>query len=254
MGQNHLRNVIDRQKVGRNLLVMAAIALFLAFINPYQATGQMIFPFALLYWFTMILIGGAFAEVGMWIYKRQFPNAPDWGQVIIASFVSALAVSAFIILIESVFNRGIPIAYWPSVYGLVFVISVAISVISYITQLAFESPAVTDTGFDPVKTFLQRLPVKFHSADLYAIASEDHYLRVYTSLGDDLILMRLADAERELSGADGARVHRSWWIAKDGITEEKKQDGRSRLILPDNTEVPVSRSYRARAKDAGLIG
>lgn len=245
--------MIDTKKIGRSALVMAAIALFLAFINPYQATGQMIFPLALLYWFTMIVLGGVFAEVGMSLYTRQFPNAPIWGMLAVAAIVSALAVSGFIILIETLFNDGVPLAYWPQVYGLVFVISAAISVVSYITERALDAPQIENAPADPAKTFLQRLPVKFHSADLYAIASEDHYLRVYTSLGDDLILMRLADAERELSGANGARVHRSWWIAKSGITDEKKKDGRSLLILPNGTEVPVSRGYRAKAKDAGLI-
>jgi hypothetical protein len=245
--------VIDLQKYGRDLLVMAVIAVFLTFINPYQATGGMIFPLALLYWFAMIFIGGSFAEIGMWVHKRLLPNAPNWGQIVVAAFVSALAVTAFIIITETLFNQGIPITYWLSVYGLVFVISVAITLISFLTKRAFDTPAAADTNSDPTQTFLQRLPVKFHSASLHAIASEDHYLRVYTSLGDDLILMRLADAERELQGADGARVHRSWWIAKAGVTDEKKQDSRSLLILPNGTEVPVSRSYRAKAKEAGLI-
>jgi DNA-binding LytR/AlgR family response regulator len=76
---------------------------------------------------------------------------------------------------------------------------------------------------------------------------------VHTSLGEELILMRLADAVRELEGAEGLQVHRSWWIAKSGITDEKRVDGRSLLVLPNGTEVPVSRSYRAKAKAEGLI-
>ena len=63
----------------------------------------------------------------------------------------------------------------------------------------------------------------------------------------------LADAVRELTQVDGLQVHRSWWVAKIGVTDEKKSDGRSFLILPTGTEVPVSRSYRAKAKDVGLI-
>ena len=106
---------------------------------------------------------------------------------------------------------------------------------------------------NPIATFLERLPVKYRTAELHAISSEDHYLRVHTNLGEELILMRLADAVRELSGADGLQVHRSWWISKSGITDEKRVDGRSLLILPSGTEVPVSRSFRPKAKEAGLI-
>ena len=61
------------------------------------------------------------------------------------------------------------------------------------------------------------------------------------------------DAVRELAGADGLQVHRSWWVARQGIQDEKRIDGRSFLVLPSGTEVPVSRSYRAKAKEAGLI-
>ena len=100
---------------------------------------------------------------------------------------------------------------------------------------------------------MERLPVKFRTAELHAISSEDHYLRVHTSLGEEMILMRLADAVRELSGSEGLQVHRSWWVAKSGVTDEKRVDGRSLLILPSGTEVPVSRSYRGKAKDAGII-
>ena len=52
------------------------------------------------------------------------------------------------------------------------------------------------------------------AAELYAIESEDHYLRVHTSAGQELILMRLADAVRELAGVEGLQTHRSWWVAR----------------------------------------
>ena len=35
--------------------------------------------------------------------------------------------------------------------------------------------------------------------------AEDHYLRLHTSKGQDLILMRLSDAIAELEGIEGAR-------------------------------------------------
>ncbi|MEO1643217.1 MAG: LytTR family DNA-binding domain-containing protein, partial [Pseudomonadota bacterium] len=149
---------------------------------------------------------------------------------------------------------GVPTRYWLSVYGLVLVISIAITLVTFTVDKAFgPKEEAQPSNANPTETFMARLPVKYRTATLFAISSEDHYLRVHTSLGEELILMRLADAERELSGADGLRVHRSWWIAKDGITDERKDSGRSFLILPSGTEVPVSRSYRPKAKEAGYI-
>ena len=48
----------------------------------------------------------------------------------------------------------------------------------------------------PPPRFRLRLPAKLAGADLWAVEAEDHYLRLHTSKGDDLILMRLADASR----------------------------------------------------------
>jgi DNA-binding LytR/AlgR family response regulator len=138
-------------------------------------------------------------------------------------------------------------------YAYVLVISLIVTTGAYVRDAMINKSEAPESGETPVTTFLDRLPVKFRTAELHAISSEDHYLRVHTSLGEELILMRLADAVRELSGADGLQVHRSWWVAKSGVTEEKRVDGRSLLVLPSGTEVPVSRSYRNKAKDAGLI-
>ena len=39
----------------------------------------------------------------------------------------------------------------------------------------------------------------------------DHYVEAFTTAGSTLVLMRFADAVSELEGADGLRVHRSYW-------------------------------------------
>jgi DNA-binding LytR/AlgR family response regulator len=76
---------------------------------------------------------------------------------------------------------------------------------------------------------------------------------VVTSLGSELILMRLSDAERELAGVDGLRVHRSWWVSRKGIAESRREGGKIVLTLKSGDEVPVSRSYQDAVKDAGLV-
>lgn len=138
-------------------------------------------------------------------------------------------------------------------YAYVMVISLIVTTGAFVMDMLKAQSESTSEDSNPVESFLGRLPVKYRTADLHAISSEDHYLRVHTSLGEELILMRLADAVRELSGADGLQVHRSWWVAKTSVTDEKRVDGRSLLVLPSGTEVPVSRSYRGKAKEAGFI-
>ncbi len=90
---------------------------------------------------------------------------------------------------------------------------------------------------------LDRLPRRLQGAELHAIQAEDHYLRVYTSEGSDLILLRMADALSELDGVSGARTHRSWWVARSAIDSVWRGNGRAELTLKGDIVAPVSRSY-----------
>ena len=105
---------------------------------------------------------------------------------------------------------------------------------------------------DVVARFMQRLPVKYRTAELWAVSSEDHYLRVHTSLGEELILMRLADAMRDLGGTDGLQTHRSWWVAKAGVADARREGGKLYLVLKSGKAAPVSRTHASAVKQAGL--
>ncbi len=101
--------------------------------------------------------------------------------------------------------------------------------------------------------FLDRMPARLAGGEIYAVQADDHYLRIRTSKGSDLILMRLTDAIGELEGIEGAQTHRSWWVAKDGIDKVKRADGRVTLVLKDGTEAPVSRPNVRALRDSGWI-
>jgi len=103
----------------------------------------------------------------------------------------------------------------------------------------------------PAARFPDRLPLKLRGARIRAVESEDHYLRVHTDRGSDLILMRLSDALAELEGLEGAQTHRSWWVAKDAVRGVKRGDGRATLTLEEGLEAPVSRRYAKALRDAG---
>ena len=69
-----------------------------------------------------------------------------------------------------------------------------------------------------------------------------------TTKGRDLILMRLSDAEAELAGYPGMRVHRSWWVARSGVDGIETAGDRMTIRLVSGTEVPVSRANRAAVR------
>lgn len=122
-----------------------------------------------------------------------------------------------------------------------------------LTVLIQRTPAQTHAApaGAPAPVFLQRLPAKLRGADLYAIEAEDHYLRLHTSRGEDLILMRLADALGELEGMEGAQVHRSWWVARVAVVEAERGAGRASLTLKSGAVAPVSRTYARALREAG---
>jgi WD40 repeat protein len=73
--------------------------------------------------------------------------------------------------------------------------------------------------------------------------------------GSDDGTLRLWEAEsgRELAALEGLQTHRSWWVARQGLADVTKGDGKVRLKLKSGAEAPVSRANLKVAKDAGWL-
>jgi hypothetical protein len=87
--------------------------------------------------------------------------------------------------------------------------------------------------------------------DLLYLGNEDHYVRAYTREGDTLFLMRMRDAVEDLAPIEGARVHRSWWVARHAVAEVLRRDRAVLLRLVDGREVPVARAMVAELRARG---
>ena len=122
-------------------------------------------------------------------------------------------------------------------------------------------PAAPDTAAPPIlgpagpspPKLLARLSPRL-GADLIALQGEDHYVRVHTALGSELLLMRLGDAIEELGGFAGERVHRSWWVAREAVAGARISGRRACLTLSNGLETPVSREATSRLRRAGWLG
>lgn len=136
-------------------------------------------------------------------------------------------------------------ADWAYLAGTVGLVTVAVhAVISVVLP-----HVVPEKSDDDV--FMRRLPIDVRGP-LVRIEAQDHYLNVVTARGSTLILMRLGDATGELAGR-GLQVHRSHWIATGAVTKHRRDGGRDLLVMADGAEVPVSRSFRGAAQEAGLF-
>lgn len=105
----------------------------------------------------------------------------------------------------------------------------------------------TESNLGPL--FLAKLPFS-KRGDLWGLSSELHYVRVHTSLGHDLVLMRLADAIEQSDAIEGLQVHRSHWVALDGVKSIRSKAGKMVIVLKSEFEVPVSRSYQGAVRNA----
>ena len=190
-----------------------------------------------------------------WVPEAWFREKLWAAALMIAASVVApltLVILGWLVLLHHVpMSLALVGGVLPSVFGSALVMTaLAFLVRRPATQTHAASPNADGSEAPPPK-FLARLPEKLQGAELYAVEAEDHYLRLHTSLGQDLILLRLADAIAELQGIEGAQTHRSWWVAKAAVASVERGDGRATLTLKDGAEVPVSRGFAKQLRAAG---
>ena len=240
-----------RQRLVRGFVIILLAALFLAATGAFN-TDIATAPVRYAYWVVVMLAGGVIgASVLEAFGRRGWLEDRPWAQ----AGVATLAISVpetLVVWAASAITFGQP--WRPGNILLVFpsVVLVSAAVVA-LTHLAARRPVQTHQAAPgaPAPRFLDRLPPRLRGGELHAVESEDHYLRLHTSRGSDLILMRLSDALAELQGLEGAQTHRSWWVARAAVTEARRADGRAVLKLKSGAEAPVSRTYAKALREAG---
>ncbi len=241
--------------VGGPLLVGAGLAV----IGPYGTYAQLSLGTRLIYWCAIVAANWAQMVVLGRLARHLLPP-PRWAPqvpVVAAACCASLPAAGEVMLLEHWLRPGAMAAaglVFAELYFLVLVITLPFSLLIHRLvgqrEAALPAPLSAD---ERRSTFFERLPARL-GRDVLCLRTEDHYLRVYTSLGDDLILMRMSDAEAELAGWDGMRVHRSWWVARAAIVcSERDSGGKLVLGLSNGLEVPVSRNAVGALRRAGWL-
>nr|WP_283950365.1 LytTR family DNA-binding domain-containing protein [Pseudomonas piscis] len=84
--------------------------------------------------------------------------------------------------------------------------------------------------------------------DILAIKAEEHYVRVISRAGEELVLYRFSQALTDLAAEDGFRVHRSHWVRRSAIVVRRTSGKGMELMLDNGAVVPVSRRYHELVK------
>ncbi len=235
----------------RGLISAVAIGLLLGVTGPFGSQTSLSPVVRYSFWMVMALAGfGAVVAV-----ERVLPSIVP-GRKTAMRFVAVAAASAVPMTFFGAWAIGVVrpgrmfsplqlLALFPYVALIQLLIARAVSPDDRPAEAATVEQAAVAPEYP--REFVSKLPVDLRR-DIIALEAEDHYLRVHTLHGSALVLMRLADAAAAIDPRLGLRVHRSWWVAKDGVRALESSAGRAVARLVNDTEVPISRANLSAAR------
>ena len=263
----NLQQTLLKSENLRMSLLMIVIGIFIGFLAPF---GMHTFsPMVLIpYWAVTCLMGyWVFSPVYDVVVRKLENQIPSiWLRRGLSLLVSTTLFSLLLPLwnmltLSSSFNYLDGVAF---AFPNVLVIGLALTLISvakrnYFEQrqrlqnidhhntLAAEEKVIQTLAEKQLDDFLKLLPIE-KQGRLICLEMDDHYLKVHTSNGQHMLLMRFKDALDRLSAYPGLQTHRSWWVAEEAISKIEKQ-GRKRMIhLSNNLQVPVSKTFENQLK------
>ncbi|KAA0573971.1 LytTR family transcriptional regulator [Azospirillum sp. B21] len=256
-----------RRMLRRHLPLLAGSILALALLGPFGTFREMGFLSRLAYWGGLITTGWSMFELVVQVARRVLPNLErTWPLMLAAAFLTVGVLQTLVVALLENRLRGqdfLTPAGLAELFGYVLVITTLVAALPVWLELREQGivghrpPAPPESSIDGrpatprLAPFLDRIPSRL-GRDLLALEMEDHYVRVHTALGSDLILMRMRDAVAELAGIDGRQVHRSYWVAASAVAAvERKPDGKLSLRLTNGLLVPVSRTHAPSVRAAG---
>lgn len=236
------------------LLMCLLIGSMIAFFSP-SVTFTMDPDERLSFWIILCLVGGAGIFLGDLILERVFAN----GHVGLKSLIQTIfGLVAVLIPLFSIYGPEELPSIQASVLFVWTVMALIVAGTFALTRM-FEKPEKqapsvnAEQNIETRPKILSRLPVHLQDAQLYALSAEDHYVRIHTSKGEDMLLMRLSDSIAEAGNVEGSQTHRSWWVAKDAVEDIKKLGRTAEIKLKNGQTALVSRSGLKTLKDIGWL-
>jgi hypothetical protein len=257
---NTLMDAMTFLRAGRWSLLMAVLlGLILALVGPFGTYADLRLDARLFYWLSISILNGIQVLLALafvrWLARGRWPIAAMAAAcAVLASIPATLEVAALEYILRQPVPRN-PLFYFPEVLLLTAAITVPIVILRARLQAQADALAAASQpvpGGPKGETLLKRLKPETQG-ELLALQMEDHYLRIHTSAGNDLILHRLSDALAEVAGLDGRQVHRSYWVARSAVRGVEREGRRMVLVLKNGLKVPVSRANVAAIREAGWL-
>ncbi len=247
-------------------------ALILAFVAINQIDDPMIgatIGQELFYWSVRLVVLAGGLWMADWLDTRLMPERwarPAWLRpVVLVSAVGLLPFSIAEILMEPHLPMRpeyidddlwavSPILAWLSEYVTILSILIPVHLLLWlIIDRRTHAPAHSEERAAlALPSFLEATSAK-RPDDVLALQAEEHYVRVYTEQGAELVHCRFGDAVESMPGELGLRVHRSWWVADSAVRSAKRGSRRWQLNLENDVSVPVSDSFVQGVREKGWL-
>lgn len=249
-----MREMTPYRRLIYYLVIPVTVGLVMATIGPFGTYDDLSFNERAIYWVSIFVLNWFQVDLLVRLMVRFMPE-PTWpfpAPWIAGAIVAALPATLEVYLLETYLRSH---SHPPDVVGLYFsvaLLTIAVTIpVGYFNRRILREPAPTpDMSATPF--FMRRIPA--HLGDeLLCLEMEDHYLRVHTAAGSDIILCRMRDAAAELASMEGLQVHRSYWVARNAVREIARDGDKLILILTNGMRVPVSRTYRPQLRASGWL-
>jgi DNA-binding LytR/AlgR family response regulator len=247
------------KSLGRQLPWVVGLAAVMAVIGPFGSYAYMglltrlvyFIALGLLFWLQIILLTAWFGSI------EAIDRWPLVVRMALAGFVAAGPGTFGVFLLHGLLVRPMPLEAAPHIFTQAAFLSVAISVVvGLFVEQRRHAEADSERArvallpeqaapSTPTPDFFRRIPPAL-GRNLLALEMEDHYLRIHTAHGSDLILLRLRDALAELGERSGQQVHRSWWVAEGAVASADREGSRIVLVLRNGLRVSGERGRLAR--------
>lgn len=240
-------------------LSWAAITALLAISGPFGTFDRMSLAARLADFALVVGICIAWGVAARIVVQRLYPDLGFWAASLLVIGFSALVLAIPIraLVWGGDADRSGMAPPLPTMALLILIFGVAATVLRWAltrelpsdpsgtvpADVPLQSPAFPAA---PLPRLIERLPPDLR-APLIRVSGRNHYVEVATEYGAARILLRLSDALSELGGVDGARVHRSHWVAARAVIRSERGGGKQVLVLSDGSRVPVSRNYQDSA-------
>lgn len=234
--------------------MLVAIGLLMGFLGPFSSEEAPVVA-RYIYWMICMVGGGLIGSVADALLSKRIPGA--WARAATASALMTPVVTLFVMTTEHLLMgaRFGWSSYWHLLWQVLPILLAVMAVRALVWRRAptrIETRTVIAPPLPEAEAaFRRRLSAKRRNAWLIAIEAHDHYLKVHTDAGVELLSLRFADALEELSGAHGWRIHRSWWVAADAVEDVRWRRGAGEMRLAGGLRAPVSRTYGPVLKEAG---